>query len=79
MFAELISRLLEHELRQIRTGSKVKRLDQFSSIVSHDLRNPVNIAQGNIQVERERRDSEQLQTADRALDRVVFTYGNSAT
>lgn len=71
MFAELITRMLEHELQHNRTQAKVERLDQFASIVSHDLRNPLNIAQGNINIERERRgDSEQLATADRALDRM---------
>ena len=71
MFAELVSRMLEHELRHQRTREQVERLDQFASIVSHDLRNPLGIAQGNIDLAREQQgDSEALATASRALDRM---------
>ncbi len=47
-----------------------ERLDQFASIVSHDLRNPLNVAQGRIEMARESVDSSHLDAVDRALDRM---------
>jgi signal transduction histidine kinase len=71
MFAELVSRMLEHELRHARTLDKVERLERFASVVSHDLRNPLTVAQGNIELERQQRgDSEQLAAAGHALERM---------
>jgi signal transduction histidine kinase len=47
-----------------------ERLGQFANVVSHDLRNPLNVAQGNLSLERDANDSEQLTTASRALERM---------
>ena len=77
MFAELISRMLEYELKRERTNEQIERLDQFASIVSHDLRNPLAIAQGNVDVAREEYgDPEELVTASRALDRMETLIGD---
>ena len=71
MFAELISRMIEYEIKQERTKETVERLDQFASVVSHDLRNPLGIAQGNVELLRQRcQDSEELDATSRALDRM---------
>lgn len=77
MFAELISRMLEYELKRERTTEQIERLDQFASIVSHDLRNPLAIAQGNVDLVREQYDDpEELVTASRALDRMETLIGD---
>jgi len=55
----------EAQLRAERT-----RLDEFASVVSHDLRNPLNVARGSVNLARERTDDEHLDTAVRALDRM---------
>jgi len=47
-----------------------ERLDRFASVVSHDLRNPLNVATGRLELEREQRDSEHLAAVARALDRM---------
>lgn len=47
-----------------------ERLDQFASVVSHDLRNPLNVARGRLELAQEECDSEQLEKVDRALDRM---------
>jgi len=47
-----------------------ERLDEFASIVSHDLRGPLNVADGRVALERDRRDSDNLDTAADALDRM---------
>ena len=47
-----------------------ERLEQFASIVSHDLRNPLNIAAGRVRLARETADNEHLEVAERSLDRM---------
>ncbi|PSP86278.1 hypothetical protein BRC83_01020 [Halobacteriales archaeon QS_1_68_17] len=47
------------------------RLEEFAGIVSHDLRNPLNVATGRLELERKRRDSEHLEAVARAHDRMA--------
>ncbi|WP_281194292.1 PAS domain S-box protein [Halorubrum sp. F4] len=47
-----------------------KRLEEFTSIVSHDLRNPLNVAAGRVDLARDECDSEHLEDAEDALDRM---------
>jgi len=70
LFAELIARMLETELQEERTDAKIERLDQFASVVSHDLRSPLNVAQGRVDIERSTRDSDHLEIAARSLDQM---------
>jgi GAF domain-containing protein len=70
LFAELISKMLEHEIEQQRTRKKIEQLDQFAAAVSHDLRNPLNVAKLRVDAERETTDTENLQKATDALDRI---------
>ena len=46
------------------------RLDEFASVVSHDIRNPLGIAEGRLELLREECDSEHLDPIDRALTRM---------
>jgi PAS domain S-box-containing protein len=46
------------------------RLDEFASIVSHDLRNPLDVAQTRLELAQETTDSEQLDEIGTALDRM---------
>lgn len=46
------------------------RLDEFSRIVAHDLRNPLNVAQGNLDLARAECDNEYLSTVAGAHDRM---------
>ena len=46
------------------------RLEQFASIVSHDLRNPLNIAQIHVQLANDEHESEHLDTVVRAHERI---------
>ncbi len=48
-----------------------ERLRQFVSGVSHDLRNPLNVAQGRLEFAREECDSGHLDTASAAVDRTL--------
>jgi PAS domain S-box-containing protein len=47
-----------------------ERLDAFASIVSHDLRNPLSVANGNLHLARDEDDETYLDEVDRALDRM---------
>ncbi|ESP88081.1 hybrid sensor histidine kinase/response regulator [Candidatus Halobonum tyrrellensis] len=65
---ELMSRWVSYELQRQQTND---RLDRFASIVSHDLRNPLNVAQGSIELAEETGDLDRLADARRALDRMT--------
>ncbi|MFB6353142.1 MAG: sensor histidine kinase [Halobacteriales archaeon] len=56
----------EEELRR-----QNRRLEQFASIVSHDLRNPLNVAQGQLELARAERDDDHLEAVARAHDRMA--------
>ena len=49
---------------------KDKKLDEFTSIVSHDLRNPLSVARGRIALARQEYESEHLDDAELALERM---------
>jgi PAS domain S-box-containing protein len=55
----------ERELKR-----KNERLEEFASVVSHDLRNPLTVAQGRLELAREECDSDHLTTVARAHDRM---------
>ena len=46
------------------------RLEEFASIVSHDLRNPLNVARGYLELAEEMGDDEHFERADTALERM---------
>ena len=46
------------------------RLEQFASMVSHDLRNPLTVARGRVEHIREQEDNEHLDAVARAHDRM---------
>ena len=47
-----------------------KRLEEFASIVSHDLRNPLNVATGHLELAREDCESPHLEGVEQAHDRM---------
>ncbi len=46
------------------------RLEEFASVVSHDLRNPLNVATGHLEMALAEFDSEELRTVERTLSRM---------
>ncbi len=55
---------------------KNEQLERFASIVSHDLRNPLSVAEGYLDLARETVDSDHLETVDRALLRMRNLIGD---
>ncbi|MFW5900613.1 MAG: PAS domain S-box protein [Halodesulfurarchaeum sp.] len=47
-----------------------KRLEEFASVVSHDLRNPLNVAQGRLELAQETCKSDHLEAIEDAHDRM---------
>ncbi|MFB6281926.1 MAG: sensor histidine kinase [Haloferacaceae archaeon] len=47
-----------------------ERLEEFAGTLSHDIRNPLNVVEGRIELAREEHDSEHLDAAADALERV---------
>ena len=72
-FVKLASRWLGYELEQRKYQAELKRqndrLENFASVVSHDLRNPLSVVEGRLAIARQEHDIENLQTATEALDR----------
>ncbi|WP_336336380.1 hybrid sensor histidine kinase/response regulator [Haloarcula brevis] len=62
-----ISRRKAYEQRLERQN---ERLDEFTSIVSHDLRNPLTVAEGYLELVRAEHDSDSLDEVARAHDRM---------
>ncbi|WP_418284234.1 PAS domain-containing sensor histidine kinase [Halorubrum sp. DTA46] len=60
----------EQRRRENALREKNERLDEFASIVSHDLRNPLTVASGRLDLAREECDSEHLDAVARAHDRM---------
>ncbi|WP_276258396.1 PAS domain-containing protein [Haloglomus litoreum] len=50
--------------------SRNERLDEFASIVSHDLRNPLNVAQGHLELAQETGDADHLDAVAAAHERM---------
>jgi PAS domain S-box-containing protein len=64
----------ERQLRQ-----QNERLEEFSSVVSHDLRNPLNVAQGRATLLAEQVESDHLDPLVRALDRMEAIVEDTLT
>ena len=73
-FVELMARWASYEIEQRRATERLRRqndrLEEFASMVSHDLRSPLNVARGFLDLAREDGDPEQFDRASNALDRM---------
>jgi PAS domain S-box-containing protein len=71
--AELLLRHTENALDRLaherRLERQNERLEEFASAVSHDLRNPLNVAEGRLELAREDCESEHLAAATDAVER----------
>jgi PAS domain S-box-containing protein len=63
-------KITERKERERTLERQNERLDEFASIVSHDLRNPLAVAEGNLELATESCDSEYIEAVGRAHDRM---------
>ncbi|MDR5657711.1 PAS domain S-box protein [Halodesulfurarchaeum sp. HSR-GB] len=61
--------MTKQQKREEKLQRQNERLNEFASVVSHDLRNPLNVAKGRIAIAQEEYDSDQLDTAARSIER----------
>jgi signal transduction histidine kinase len=73
-FVELLTRWVSYELERQRARAQLQRerdrLEEFASVVSHDLRNPLQTASGRAELLAETVDSEHVPPLERALSRM---------
>jgi len=71
---DLMAQWVENELTDRRIRDRLERqndrLSDFASIVSHDLRNPLNVLAGSLDLAEETGDPEHFQRSRRAVDRM---------
>lgn len=56
--------------RESELEAQNERLEQFASMVSHDLRNPLSVAIGNLELYRDSEDKSHLDTVETSLTRI---------
>jgi PAS domain S-box-containing protein len=59
----------ERKQHEVGLEQRNQQLEEFASVVSHDLRNPLNVAQGRLKLAQEEWDSEHLEDVANALAR----------
>ncbi|MFB9823437.1 two-component system sensor histidine kinase NtrB [Halobaculum roseum] len=64
----VIRDISERKRREDALRRKNERLESFASVVSHDLRNPLNVLSGSLELARETGDEEHLERAERAVE-----------
>jgi len=62
--------ITERKTRESELERQNERLEEFANIVSHDLRNPLSVARGNLDLARETGDEVRFDTAERALEQM---------
>jgi PAS domain S-box-containing protein len=65
--AQNVTEFVEHKQK---LQEQNKQLNRFTNVVSHDLRNPLSVAEGNLELLRKERDSERVEVIDSALSRI---------
>ncbi|ELZ34421.1 pas domain s-box [Halogeometricum pallidum JCM 14848] len=68
--ADMLSYTLERKQRERQLHQQNERLEEFASVVSHDLRNPMNVVDGFVDLARETGDVSHLDRAVNGLERM---------
>jgi len=82
VLSELLGVTIVTALEQVQRNERIRerereltkqnaRLEEFASVVSHDLRNPLNVAEGRLELARAECDSDQLDHVADAHDRMA--------
>ena len=68
--AERLGGLVERKQTEELLHRRTERLEEFASVVSHDLRNPLNVATGALEMVRDETESEYVETVADAHERM---------
>ena len=68
--ADIVAHSQARVRREQTLAEQNERLEAFASVISHDLRNPLNVVSGSLELARAETDSEHLDRAARAADRM---------
>ncbi len=75
----LVSDITREERYRRQIERQNERLGQLAGVISHDLRNPLNVASGRLEMARKQRDSENLAAVAESLDRMRRLIENLLT
>lgn len=82
-FVELMAEWVSYELFQKRATEQIEQqrdqLEEFASVVSHDLRNPLGIVQGYLDLAEQTGDPEHFDRCRNALERMDILIGDLLT
>jgi PAS domain S-box-containing protein len=73
------SDITDQKRRKAELEQKRQQLDEFASILTHDLRNPINIAEGYLEQVKESDNEEYVEIIERAHDRMKAIIDNTLT
>lgn len=80
---DLMSRWVSYELQRQQANERLRRqnekLERFASIVSHDLRNPLNVLEGRLELAEETGDPAHFEHCRWAVERMDTLIGNLLT
>ncbi|RLM95840.1 histidine kinase N-terminal 7TM domain-containing protein [Haloarcula sp. Atlit-7R] len=66
----LVHEITAQKQRERELERRNQQLDQFAAVLSHDLRNPLNVASGRLALARERNDPEEFDRVEKAHERM---------
>ncbi|MGM0399453.1 MAG: ATP-binding protein [Halobacteriota archaeon] len=69
-FAGISTDVTEQKFRERELQTKVDQLDQFVSMITHDIRNPLTVAKANLELYEQTQNGDRLERVDEALDRI---------
>ena len=70
LMSQWVGSELQHQQANVRLKEKNEKLEQFASMVSHDLRNPLNVLEGALQLAEETGEEDQFEQCYRAIERM---------
>lgn len=70
---------IERLSRERQLERQTEQLEKFAQVASHDLRNPLNVAQGRVGLAQDETDSEHLEAANKAIDRSLSLVADLLT
>jgi len=77
--AQWVGYELERGEREQELKRQIERLEEFTNVVSHDLRNPLNVAQGRLDLAQAECESPHLDTVIDAMDRMEAIIEDTLT